>query len=203
MANNEIKLAAEARTEFGKGAARRLRRAGQTPAVVYGHGIEPMHLALNAHETFLALRTANALLEIAVEGEAKPILALPKQITRAPILPAIEHLDLILVKAGEKVTVDVQLILVGEAESGTLVNQDLVALSVLAPATDIPTEFEVSVQGLEVGAQILVSDIVLPEGVETAIEGDTLVLSVVPAPVAVLETEGEGDAAEAEAEAAE
>ncbi|GAA3869601.1 50S ribosomal protein L25/general stress protein Ctc [Tessaracoccus defluvii] len=199
----DAKLTATTRTEFGKGAARRLRRAGQTPAVVYGHGIEPMHLALNAHETFLALRTANALLEIAVEGEAKPILALPKQITRDPILPAIEHLDLILVKAGEKVTVDVQLILVGEAESGTLVNQDLVALSVLAPATDIPTEFEVSVQGLEVGAQILVSDIVLPEGVETAIEGDTLVLSVVPAPVAVLETEGEGDAAEAEAEAAE
>lgn len=199
----DAKLTATTRTEFGKGAARRLRRAGQTPAVVYGHGIDPMHLALNAHETFLALRTANALLEIAVEGEAKPILALPKQITRDPILPAIEHLDLILVKAGEKVTVDVQLILVGEAESGTLVNQDLVALSVLAPATDIPTEFEVSVQGLEVGAQILVSDIVLPEGVETAIEGDTLVLSVVPAPVAVLETEGEGDAAEAEAEAAE
>ena len=199
----DAKLTATTRTEFGKGAARRLRRAGQTPAVVYGHGIEPMHLALPAHETFLALRTANALLEIAVEGEAKPILALPKQITRDPILPAIEHLDLILVKAGEKVTVDVQLILVGEAESGTLVNQDLVALSVLAPATDIPTEFEVSVQGLEVGAQILVSDIVLPEGVETAIEGDTLVLSVVPAPVAVLETEGEGDAAEAEAEAAE
>ena len=199
----DAKLTATTRTEFGKGAARRLRRAGQTPAVVYGHGIEPMHLALNAHETFLALRTANALLEIAVEGEAKPILALPKQITRDPILPAIEHLDLILVKAGEKVTVDVQLILVGEAESGTLVNQDLVALSVLAPATDIPTEFEVSVQGLEVGAQILVSDIVLPEGVETAIEGDTLVLSVVPAPVAVLKTEGEGDAAEAEAEAAE
>ena len=199
----DAKLTATTRTEFGKGAARRLRRAGQTPAVVYGHGIDPMHLALPAHETFLALRTANALLEIAVEGEAKPILALPKQITRDPILPAIEHLDLILVKAGEKVTVDVQLILVGEAESGTLVNQDLVALSVLAPATDIPTEFEVSVQGLEVGAQILVSDIVLPEGVETAIEGDTLVLSVVPAPVAVLETEGEGDAAEAEAEAAE
>lgn len=199
----DAKLTATTRTEFGKGAARRLRRAGQTPAVVYGHGIEPMHLALPAHETFLALRTANALLEIAVEGEAKPILALPKQITRDPIVPAIEHLDLILVKAGEKVTVDVQLILVGEAESGTLVNQDLVALSVLAPATDIPTEFEVSVQGLEVGAQILVSDIVLPEGVETAIEGDTLVLSVVPAPVAVLETEGEGDAAEAEAEAAE
>ena len=148
----DAKLTATTRTEFGKGAARRLRRAGQTPAVVYGHGIEPMHLALNAHETFLALRTANALLEIAVEGEAKPILALPKQITRDPILPVIEHLDLILVKAGEKVTVDVQLILVGEAESGTLVNQDLVALSVLAPATDIPTEFEVSVQGLEVGA---------------------------------------------------
>ena len=187
----DAKLTATTRTEFGKGAARRLRRAGQTPAVVYGHGIDPMHLALNAHETFLALRTANALLEIAVEGEAKPILALPKQITRDPILPAIEHLDLILVKAGEKVTVDVQLILVGEAESGTLVNQDLVALSVLAPATDIPTEFEVSVEGLTVGDHILVSGIALPEGVEPAGDPEQLVVSIVAPASEAAEAEGD------------
>ena len=196
-------ISAQIRTEFGKGAARRLRRAGQTPAVLYGHGTDPVHLALPAQEVFLALRTANALLEITVDGQKKPVLALPKQIQRDPILPAIDHVDLILVKAGEKVVVDVSLNFVGDAEKGAIVNHEVATISVLAPATDIPTEFEVSVQGLEVGAQILVSDIVLPEGVETAIEGDTLVLSVVPAPVAVLKTEGEGDAAEAEAEAAE
>ncbi len=109
-------LTATTRTEFGKGAARRLRRAGQTPAVLYGHGTDPVHLALSAQEAFLALRTANVLLEITVEGEKKPVLALPKQVQRDPISPVIEHIDLLLVKAGEKVTVDVPLVLVGEAE---------------------------------------------------------------------------------------
>ena len=187
----DVTLNATTRTEFGKGAARRLRRAGQTPAVVYGHGIEPMHLALNAHETFLALRTANALLEIAVEGEAKPILALPKQITRDPILPAIEHLDLILVKAGEKVTVDVPLVFSGEAVRGALVNHELNSLTVLAPATDIPNELHVSIEDLAIGSHLSVSDITLPEGVEAAVEGDVVVVSLTQAPVQDL---GEGSA---------
>ncbi|HMS35517.1 MAG TPA: 50S ribosomal protein L25/general stress protein Ctc [Arachnia sp.] len=186
-------LSAQIRTEFGKGAARRLRRAGQTPAVLYGHGTDPVHLALPAQEVFLALRTANALLEINVDGQKKPVLALPKQIQRDPILPVIEHIDLILVKAGEKVVVDVPLTFVGEAEKGAIVNHEIVAISVLAPATDIPTEFEVSVEGLAVGDHILVSGIALPEGVEPAGDADQLVVSVVaPAVEAPAADEAEG-----------
>ena len=191
MSSNEIKLAADSRTEFGKGASRRLRREGKVPAVIYGHGTDPVHIALPGHESLLALRTANALLEIAVEGEAKPILALPKQITRDPILPAIEHLDLILVKAGEKVTVDVPLVFSGEAVRGALVNHELNSLTVLAPATDIPNELHVSIEDLAIGSHLSVSDITLPEGVEAAVEADVVVVSVTQAPVQDL---GEGSA---------
>ncbi len=198
----DVKLTATTRTEFGKGAARRLRRAGQTPAVLYGHGTDPVHLALSAQEAFLALRTANVLLEISIEGEKKPVLALPKQVQRDPISPVIEHIDLLLVKAGEKVSVDVPLVLVGEAERGSMVNHDLTALPVLAPATNIPNEIEVSIEGLEIGAQILVSDVVLPEGVEVNTDPEALVLSVVVIPV-VEEPEAEEGAEDAEAEAAE
>lgn len=174
----DAQLNATTRTEFGKGASRRLRRDGATPAVLYGHGSDPVHLALPAQETFLALRTANALLEIAVDGEKKPVLALVKQVQRNPIRPIIEHVDLLLVREGEKVQVDVSLVIVGEAERGSLLNQDLQSLTVMAPATDIPTEFEVSVEGLEIGAQVLVSDITLPDGVESTIDADTLIVSV-------------------------
>ena len=186
----DVNLTATTRTEFGKGASRRLRRAGSTPAVLYGHGTDPVHLALPARETFLALRQANVLLQITVEGQ-KPFLALPKQVQRHAILHSVEHIDLVLVKAGEKVTVDVPLNFTGEAERGTLVNIDLNSLSVLAPATHIPTEFEVSIEGMEPGAHVLVSDIALPEGVEAAVEGDVVVVSVTQAPVQDL---GEGSA---------
>ena len=200
----DVAINATTRTEFGKGAARRLRRAGQTPAVLYGHGTDPVHLALPAQDTFLALRTPNVLLEITIDGEAKPVLALPKQVQRDPISPLIEHVDLLLVKAGEKVAVDVPLVLVGEAERGSMVNHDLTALAVLAPATNIPTEFEISVEGLEIGAQILVSDVVLPDGVEANTDPETLVLSVVVIPAAEEAEEGAGDEAAAEgADAAE
>lgn len=188
----DAQLNAKTRTEFGKGASRRLRRDGATPAVLYGHGTEPVHLALPAQETFLALRTVNALLEISVEGEKKPVLALAKQVQRHAIRPVIEHVDLLLVKADEKVQVDVPLIIVGEAERGSLLNQDLQSLTVMAPAIDIPTEFEVSVEGLEIGDQILVSDVKLPDGVESMIEGETLIVSV-NAPVVEEETEEEVD----------
>ena len=133
----DVNITATTRTEFGKGASRRLRRAGQTPAVLYGHGTDPVHLALPAQETFLALRQPNVLLRLTIEGQSKPVLALPKQVQRDAILPIIEHIDLLLVKAGEKVTVDVPLNFTGEAERGTLVNIDLNNLSVLAPATNI------------------------------------------------------------------
>lgn len=184
-------LSAQTRTEFGKGAARRLRRAGQTPAVLYGHGTDPVHLALPAQEVFLALRTANALLEISIEGQKKPVLALPKQIQRDPILPAIDHVDLILVKAGEKVVVDVSLNFVGDAEKGAIVNHEVATISVLAPATDIPTEFEVSVEGLTVGDHILVSGIALPEGVEPAGDPEQLVVSIVAPASEAAEAEGD------------
>ena len=184
-------LSAQTRTEFGKGAARRLRRAGQTPAVLYGHGTDPVHLALPAQEVFLALRTANALLEISIEGQKKPVLALPKQIQRDPILPTIDHVDLILVKAGEKVVVDVSLNFVGDAEKGAIVNHEVATISVLAPATDIPTEFEVSVEGLTVGDHILVSGIALPEGVEPAGDPEQLVVSIVAPASEAAEAEGD------------
>ena len=194
----DVNISATKRDEFGKGAARRLRRSGQTPAVIYGHGTDPIHLALPAQETFLALRQPNVLLHLTIEGEPKPVLALPKQVTRDAIFPVIQHIDLLLVKAGEKVTVDVPLHITGEAERGTLVNVDLNNLSVLAPATDIPTEFEVSIEGLQPGATVLVSDITLPEGVEAAVDGETLVLNVSVAPVVELESTDD-EAAEGEA----
>lgn len=198
----DVNISATKRDEFGKGAARRLRRSGQTPAVIYGHGTDPIHLALPAQETFLALRQPNVLLHLTIEGESKPVLALPKQVTRHAILPQIEHVDLLLVKAGEKVTVDVPLSITGEAERGTLVNVDLNSLSVLAPATSIPTEFEVSIEGLEPGAQILVSDIALPDGVEAAVDGETLVLNVSVAPVVELESTDDAEGEEVEGEEA-
>ncbi|MHA6524131.1 50S ribosomal protein L25/general stress protein Ctc [Tessaracoccus sp. G1721] len=193
----DVNLTATTRTEFGKGASRRLRRAGSTPAVLYGHGTDPVHLALPARETFLALRQANVLLQITVEGQ-KPFLALPKQVQRHAILHSIEHIDLVLVKAGEKVTVDVPIVFSGEAVRGALVNHELNSLTVLAPATDIPNELHVSIDDLAIGSHLSVADITLPEGVEAAVEGDVVVVSVTQAPVQDL---GEGSA-EAEAEGA-
>ena len=186
----DVNLTATTRTEFGKGASRRLRRAGSTPAVLYGHGTDPVHLALPARETFLALRQANVLLQITVEGQ-KPFLALPKQVQRHAILHSVEHIDLVLVKAGEKVTVDVPLVFTGEAVRGALVNHELNSLTVLAPATDIPNELHVSIEDLAIGSHLSVSDITLPEGVEAAVEGDVVVVSVTQAPVQDL---GEGSA---------
>ena len=186
----DVNLTATTRTEFGKGASRRLRRAGSTPAVLYGHGTDPVHLALPARETFLALRQANVLLQITVEGQ-KPFLALPKQVQRHAILHSVEHIDLVLVKAGEKVTVDVPLVFSGEAVRGALVNHELNSLTVLAPATDIPNELHVSIEDLAIGSHLSVSDITLPEGVEAAVEGEVVVVSVTQAPVQDL---GEGSA---------
>ncbi|WP_296136695.1 50S ribosomal protein L25/general stress protein Ctc [uncultured Tessaracoccus sp.] len=206
----DVKIKAAKRTEFGKGASRRARRDGQTPAVIYGHGSDPIHLLLPAKELYLALRTANALFEMSIEGEDDPVLALPKQIQRHPILPEIEHVDFLLVKAGEKVAVEVAIIVTGEPEVGLLVNQDLNALPVLAPVSDIPEQVEVSVEDLPVGANVYVSDVKLPADVEADIELETLVASIV-APAAeeepeededaeVEETEGEESAEESEEE---
>lgn len=190
----EIKLAAQARSEFGKGAARRLRRDGQVPAVLYGHGTDPVHIALPGHDTLLALREANALLQIEIPGQ-KPQLALPKQVQRDPIKGFIEHVDLLIVKRGEKVTVDVALVTVGEAARETVVVIENPTVSVLAEATDIPTEIEVSIEGLEAGTQILLGDLKLPQGAEIAGDPEALAVNITQAiSQEALDAELEGDA---------
>lgn len=197
----DIKIKVTERTEFGKGASRRARREGLTPAVVYGHGTDPLHLLVPSQELFLALRTANALFELEIEGQKKPVLALPKQIQRDPIMPVIDHVDFLIVKAGEKVSVEIPVVLTGEPARETLTNHDLVSLPVLAPATDIPTEIEVSVEGLGIGDSVLVSQLTLPKGVEADIDPETLVVSIVAPVVEDLpepETDEEGEESEGE-----
>jgi large subunit ribosomal protein L25 len=192
----EVKLTAELRTEFGKGAARRIRRANNVPAVLYGHGTDPVHITLPGHETLLALRTANALLSIDVDGAAQ--LALPKQVQRDPIKHTIEHVDLVLVRRGEKVSVEVQVHVQGEAADETLVVVDANTVTIEAEATHIPTEIVVSIEGLTAGTQILASDLVLPEGSKLDMDPDTLIVNVTAAQSAAA-AEAELAAAEADA----
>ena len=144
---SEVKIAAEPRTEFGKGAARRIRRANKVPAVLYGHGIDPIHISLPGHDLMLALKTANALLSIEYDGTSQ--LALPKQIQRDPIKRFIEHADLVLVRRGEKVTVDVGVVLIGDAAPDTLVNLENNSVALEAEATHIPSSVEVDIAGLQ------------------------------------------------------
>ncbi|MGO1488619.1 MAG: 50S ribosomal protein L25/general stress protein Ctc [Arachnia sp.] len=202
----DFKLTAFPREEFGKGASRRLRRDDKIPAVVYGHGTDPVHISLPGKETFLLLRQSNLLLTITVEGQKKAITALPRQIQRDPITGFLEHLDLLIVRKGEKVSVEVAITVVGEAERGSLVNQDLTSLSVLAPATNIPNEIEVSIEGLVVGDNILAGDVVLPEGVVSEQDPEAMVLNIAPMPVAEPDPEvedAEGETAEDSDEDAE
>jgi large subunit ribosomal protein L25 len=172
-----INLAAEVREEFGKGASRRIRRQHKIPAVLYGRGDDPIHITLPGHETMLALRQANALLSIVVPGGEEK-LALPKQVQRHPVRHTIEHVDLLIVRRGERVVVSVPVVLVGEPVVDVLVNQGLNELSVSAEATHIPAQIEISIDGLDVGAQILAGEVVLPEGVELADDPEVLVLSI-------------------------
>ncbi|HEX5384017.1 MAG TPA: 50S ribosomal protein L25/general stress protein Ctc [Propionibacteriaceae bacterium] len=192
----EVRLTAELRTEFGKGAARRIRRAHKVPAVLYGHGTAPIHISLPGHETLLALRTANALLSIEVNGSSQ--LALPKQVQRDPLKHTIEHVDLVIVRRGEKVTVDVPVHVEGEAGPDTLIVVDHNSIPVEAEATHIPHRIIVSVEGLPAGTQILARDLQLPPGSSVDLEPETLIVNVTNAPTAeALEAE----LAEAEAEA--
>jgi large subunit ribosomal protein L25 len=193
---SEVKIQAEPRTEFGKGAARRIRRDSKVPAVLYGHGTDPIHIALPGHDTMLALKNANALLSIDVEGENR--LALPKQVQRDPIKGFIEHVDLLIVRRGEKVTVDIPVVVDGEVVSEGMLVTEQQTLSVEAEATHIPESIELSVEGLEIGAQVLAKDLALPAGSILQDDEDTLVVHVVAAPTA---EELEEELAEAEAEA--
>ena len=192
----EIKIAAESRTEFGKGAARRIRRADKVPAVLYGSGIDPTHIALPGHDLALALKNSNALLSIEIDGESH--LAIPKQVQRDPLKGFIEHADLLIVKKGQKVTVDIRVHLEGEAAPDALVVTENSTISVEAEATHIPESVEVSIEGLEVGSQIHAGDLQLPAGATLAIPEDWLIVNVVAAPTAE-EVEAELEEAEAEA----
>ena len=159
---SEIKLAATSRTEFGKGAARRLRRTDQIPAVLYGHGSDPLHVALPGHQTMLALKQANALFSIELDG--KTTLAITKDVQRDVVKNTIEHVDLLIVTLGEKVTVDVQVTVVGESYPGTIHVFETQTLSLEVEATHIPNEVVVSIDGLTGGATITAGEITLPEG---------------------------------------
>ncbi len=175
----EVHIAAETRSEFGKGAARRNRREGRVPAVLYGHGTETRHLTLPGHELMLALKTPNVLLYL--DGLKKGSeIALPKAVQRNPIRGFIEHVDLILVRRGEKVTVDVPLRVTGDIAPGdSMLNQLLVRIPVEADATNLPQSIEVDVEGMDVGTALHASDLKLPPGVSLQVEPDTLVLAVI------------------------
>ena len=177
--SDQLKISAEKRTEFGKGAARRIRRADKVPAVLYGHGSDPVHLSLPGHQTLLALRYTNAVLSLDVEGEAH--LALAKDVQRDPVKRHIEHVDLVIVRKGQKVTVDVSIHVEGEAAPETLVTTDYTEVTVEAEATNIPESFSVSVEGLEAGTQILAGQVELPAGVTLVTDPEALVVNVTQA----------------------
>ena len=200
----EVRIDAQPRTEFGKGPARRTRRGGRVPAVLYGHHAEPRHLTLPGHEVLLALRTANVLIRLeGLPGGAQ--LALPKAVQRDPIKGYVEHVDLLLVRRGEKVTVDIPLTLVGEIGPDGLLDQQLVQISVEAEATNIPPGIDVDIEGMRIGDSVHAGDLRLPRGVTLAVEPDTLVVHVLAAPTAeqieaeLGEPEGEAPAAAAPA----
>ena len=160
---SEVKLAAVTRSEFGKGAARRLRREDQVPAVMYGHGAAPIHVALPGHATMMALKQANALLTIELEGE--PHLAIAKDVQRDPIRDVIEHIDLLVVRRGEKLVVEVPVVVIGESAPGTITMVETLHILVEALATNLPSSVEVSVDGLPAGSHVTGADLDLPEGV--------------------------------------
>ncbi|WP_116116281.1 50S ribosomal protein L25/general stress protein Ctc [Austwickia chelonae] len=194
--SDAVTIIAEKRTEFGKGAARRVRRAHKIPAVLYGHGTEPVHLTLPGHETMLAVKVQNAVLNLSIEGKDQMVLV--KDVQRDVLKPIIEHIDLVVVQRGEKVGVDVTVTTVGNAAPETLVSVEAQTLQVEAEATHIPTVVEVSVEGLAAGTQIHASDIALPAGVNLVSEADTLVVNISQA----ISAEAlEAELAEAEAEA--
>ncbi len=194
---SEDLIKAETRTEFGKGAARRIRRADKVPAVLYGHGNQPVHLTLPGHDTMMALKHggANALLNLEVDGATR--LALTKQIQADPIKGFLEHVDFVEVKKGELVTVDIPVVVTGESKSDALTVTELNTVSVEADATAIPESFEISVEDAEVGFQVFAKDLTLPTGATMLTDADLLVVNVIHAPTAE-EVEAELEEAEAE-----
>jgi large subunit ribosomal protein L25 len=192
---DQLFITAEKRIEFGKGAARRVRRAHKVPAVLYGHGNDPIHLTLPGHDTMMALKHVNAVLTLDVEGEEH--LALAKDVQRDPIKRTIEHVDLVVVRKGEKVVVDVPVHVEGQAAPETIVTTDYTEISVETDATSIPESFTVSVEGLPAGSQILAAAVELPAGVTLVTDPEALLVNVTQA---MSEEALEAELAEAEAE---
>jgi large subunit ribosomal protein L25 len=193
---SEVKISAELRNEFGKGAARRIRRADKVPAVLYGHGDAPIHITLPGHETMLALKTANALLALDIEGRTQ--LALPKHVQRDPLKGFIEHVDLLMVRRGEKVVVDIPVVVIGDPAPGTIVTLENTSVSLEAEATHLPQSVEVSVEGLPGGSQIHAKDLVLPDGAVLNSDPELLVVHVTE-PQSAETLDAELEPAEAEA----
>ncbi|MGK5531747.1 50S ribosomal protein L25/general stress protein Ctc [Streptomyces sp. URMC 129] len=200
----DVKLTAELRNEFGKGAARRIRAAGRVPAVIYGHGTEPVHITLPGHELMLALKTPNVLMTLDIEGRQEMVL--PKAVQREAIRGFLVHIDLLIVKRGEKVTVEVPIHVEGElAPGGGLLEHVLNALPVEAEATHLPESVTLSVEGLSAGDSVLAKDVRLPKGTTLAVDPEDVVLQILqpqaeePAP----EAAGEAPAAAGEEAAAE
>ncbi|GAB2456247.1 50S ribosomal protein L25/general stress protein Ctc [Xylanimonas ulmi] len=188
----EIKLVAEARTEFGKGAARRIRREDKIPAVLYGHGAAPVHVTLPGHETTLSLRQSNALFSIELDGKAQ--LAVAKDVQRDPVRNIVEHIDLLVVKAGEKIAVEVPVVVVGEPAPGAIHLVEAQTLSLEAEATHLPQSIEVSIEGMAAGTVVTAGDVTLPTGVSLLTDAEHIVVAV---------AEPQGERAEDEGEAAE
>lgn len=174
--SDKLTLTAEKRTEFGKGAARRARAAHQTPAVIYGHGTEPVHIVLPAHDTMLALKHSNALLTIKLEDDS--LVAIVKDVQRDPVRRLIEHVDLQLVNKGEKITVDVPLHIVGESFPGTIHVTEYSSLQLEADATNLPEGLDLSIEGLTEGTKVHASDVPLPEGATLVTDPDAVVVTV-------------------------
>lgn len=184
----DSRVHAELRENFGKGYARRLRAAGKIPAVIYGHGAAPVHVALPGHQVGLLIRRANAVLELDVNGTHQ--LTLVKDVQKDPVHQIIEHIDLLIVKKGEKIQVDVPVLVVGESFSGTIVNLDNATVALEVEATHIPEHVEVDVEGLEEGAHITAADLALPKGASLVTEPETLIVAItVPSAAAAAEIE--------------
>lgn len=202
---SEVRISAEPRTDFGKGGARRTRRAGKVPAVVYGHGEKPRHISLPSLEFAAVLRKGglNQLIEIEVTDGSRE-LVIPKDLQRDPLKDDIVHADLLIVRRGEKVTTEVPVQWTGEVEKGGLVVHEVDVLSVEAEATRIPEAIEVSLEGLAVGSQRTAAEIQVPSGVTLLTEPDTVLASVtVPRAEAAAEGTEEAEGAEGEAASAE
>lgn len=193
MATDQLTLKSSVRTEFGKGASRRIRANNQIPAVIYGHGAEPQHVVLPGHATMMALKNPNALLTIDIDGETQ--MAVAKDVQRDAIKPIILHVDLLTVKKGEKIVVDVTVHIEGEPAPGTIHVVEQNSVEVLAEATNLPESITLSIEGLEDGDKVLAGDLEMPEGAELAGDPEHLIVSVtVPRTAEEEETEDEAAA---------